>query len=499
MDEDKKSADNPFSDLNLNPSTPSLVVKLEILETVEEMEKLPNFVSQAGKQRKKGVFKMPYSLGKDRGGDDAGGVVKSLKKRSLFKDESLHLECEWNNCGETAGRMEDFMRHVATHVAETEVRQNPAPLLDVFACLWADCGFECSSSEVMIRHVHFHSFHAKVKCHGANMLAENGLEPCKLEPSQRNILPDLAQPFLCEWEGCEFWNERWEMPQNFYWHVKNHAEELRGSEMKCRWRGCTKVDTAVSKIKEHMRSHSQEKMIGCPNCGGMFANRVKFYDHCIRQQGGQKSFTCTTCNKGFTIERHLRDHMRAHIHHHKCPQCDMTCTSPSTLANHIRYRHTEEKPFTCEFCHYKGKTMADIKSHLRIHYNEVTMSCPEENCKFTCRSKMTLKQHHLSVHSENSLLYSCHLCDVRFDRGAYLTKHLTNTHSFSWPSGHSRFRYIKDLTTGLYQLQTVRLDSLQVHTGPPSVESESSDWDMFSCSGPLSVQSCPELGSHDRS
>ena len=56
MDEDKKSDNNPFSDLNLNPSTPSLVVKLEILET-EEMEKLPNFVSQAGKQRKKGVKK----------------------------------------------------------------------------------------------------------------------------------------------------------------------------------------------------------------------------------------------------------------------------------------------------------------------------------------------------------------------------------------------------------------------------------------------------------
>merc|ERR1719318_1209311 len=75
----------------------------------------------------------------------------------------------------------------------------------------------------------------------------------------------------------------------------------------------------------------------------------------------------------------------------------MTCASPSTLTNHIRYRHTKEKPFACEFCAYRGKTPADIKSHLRIHYNEVEMKCPEQDCEFTCRAKVTMKQHHLPV------------------------------------------------------------------------------------------------------
>jgi len=408
--------------------------------------------------------------------------------------------CEWRDCNEASERMEDFMRHVATHVREVEVRQNPAPLLDVFVCLWTACNFECPNSDEMIRHIHFHSFHTKVKCHGLNMLAANGVPPCKLDSSQRNILPDLSQPFLCEWDACEFSNENWQMSQVFYWHVKDHPEELRGGELKCRWQGCSRVDTAVSKIKEHMRVHSQERQVGCPTCGGMFANRIKFLDHCLRQQVEEKSFECHICNKKFAIERHLRDHTRVHISHYKCPQCDMTCTSPSTLANHVRYRHSNQKPFACEFCDYRGKTAADIKSHVRIHYNEVELSCTEEDCQFTCRSKVTMKQHHNSTHSTNSSQYACHLCEVRFDRGAYLTKHLTKAHSFSWPSGHSRFRYTKDQESGLYRLQTIRFESVDIqqelnakdYASPLSVDSQASEWDMKS---PLSVQSCPELAS----
>jgi len=495
-------------------------LKEEKLED-EEQSFLPNFVSQAGKQKKnfkweirlidhlesgssklKKISKSKKVVNNEN--NDIGANVKTLKKKNFFRDESLHLLCEWKDCHETAERMEDFMRHVAGHVREVDVRQSPAPLLDVFACLWTECGFECSSSEEMVRHVHFHSFHTKVKCHGMNMLAANGLPVCKLDNSQRNILPDLSRPFLCEWENCDFWNENWQMPQTFYWHVKNHPEELRGSELKCRWRGCSRVDTAVSKIKEHMRTHSQERQVGCPTCGGMFANRIKFLDHCLRQQVGEKAFTCHTCGKKFTIERHLRDHMRIHISHYKCPHCDMTCTSPSTLTNHIRYRHTEAKPFSCEFCDYRGKTQADIKSHLRVHYNEVEIRCPEEDCKFVCRSKITMKQHHNSVHSANSLRYACHLCETRFDRGAYLTKHLTKVHSFSWPSGHSRFRYTKDQESGLYRLQTIRFEKLDVRqelqgaemTSPLPVDSQSSDWNMTS---PFSVHSCTEFVSANQS
>jgi uncharacterized Zn-finger protein len=47
--------------------------------------------------------------------------------------------------------------------------------------------------------------------------------------------------------------------------------------------------------------------------------------------------------------------------HHRCPKCDMTCTTRSALASHMLYRHAEEKPFTCPRCDYRAKTIHDLK------------------------------------------------------------------------------------------------------------------------------------------
>ena len=69
--------------------------------------------------------------------------------------------------------------------------------------------------------------------------------------------------------------------------------------------------------------------------------------------------------------------------------------------------------------------------------------------KHTCL--LTVSQTHRNTES----VYACHLCDKRYNRGAYLTKHLIKLHQFSWPSGHSRFRYNRDETTGEFRADSV--------------------------------------------
>ena len=426
--------------------------KLEAKRTLRAKKELENSLKVPAKKNQSPELKE----------EELNSSTSNLKRRQLFRDELMDLQCEWGDCRAKETRMEDLMRHVASHVKEAEVRHNPPPLCDSFGCLWLGCGFECISSQEMVRHINFHSFHTKIKCHGQNMLEVNNQKPCKLDPAQRNILPDLTGQLRCQWADCERAEEDWDMAQNFYWHVKSHPEDQEGDgTVQCRWLGCSKSYTSVSKLREHLRCHSHEKLVGCPNCGGLFANRIKFQDHCLKQQEGH-SFQCTTCEKKFAIKRHLRDHMRSHVNHYKCPECEMTCATPSTLKSHITYRHTDHKPFSCEFCDYRGKTRADIKSHVRIHYNEVQHSCPEVDCNFSCRAKITLKQHLQTVHLGNSPTYACHVCEEKYFKGSDLTKHLVKEHSFSCPSGHSRFRYTKDSATGLYRLQTIRFESLQL-------------------------------------
>lgn len=79
-----------------------------------------------------------------------------------------------------------------------------------------------------------------------------------------------------------------------------------------------------------------------------------------------------------------------------------------------------------------------------------------------------------------SVVYQCHCCKKKLKRGGNLTKHLMKLHNYHWPSGHTRFRllfyifsciryminnlnfrYRKD-QDGIYRLQTVRYESLEV-------------------------------------
>lgn len=41
------------------------------------------------------------------------------------------------------------------------------------------------------------------------------------------------------------------------------------------------------------------------------------------------------------------------VNHYKCPLCDMTCPLPSSLRNHMRFRHSEDRPFKCDCCDYR--------------------------------------------------------------------------------------------------------------------------------------------------
>ena len=47
------------------------------------------------------------------------------------------------------------------------------------------------------------------------------------------------------------------------------------------------------------------------------------------------------------------------VNHYKCPLCDMTCPSPSSLRNHIKFRHSNEKPYSCDYCEYRSARCSD--------------------------------------------------------------------------------------------------------------------------------------------
>lgn len=107
--------------------------------------------------------------------------------------------------------------------------------------------------------------------------------------------------------------------------------------------GCDAFFKIRYRLREHMRSHTQERLVACPTCGSMFSSNTKLFDHLHRQAEpvGKKdtlvwiisvlyvlhknadfctftyfiwteSLVCEHCGKAFPSERLLRDHVRQH-------------------------------------------------------------------------------------------------------------------------------------------------------------------------------------------
>ncbi|XP_042333366.1 histone H4 transcription factor isoform X1 [Sceloporus undulatus] len=390
----------------------------------------------------------------------------------LGNKDSLVLQCEWEMCSFVASKMEEFCEHVSKHLKQHlhgREEEDEVDPLEEYSCLWQECGF-CSpeSPTELIRHVYFHCYHTKLKQWGLQALqSQSDLTPCQLDFQSRNIIPEIQENFLCLWEYCE---RAFDNPEWFYRHVEDHSfcteYKVIGKENQmvfCGWKDCDCTFKGRCKLREHLRSHTQEKVVACPTCGGMFSNNTKFFDHIRRQTAlEQQRFQCSHCSKRFATERLLRDHMRNHVNHYKCPLCDMTCPLPSSLRNHIRFRHSEDRPFKCNYCDHSCKNLIDLRKHLDTHSKEPAYRCEFEACDFSARSLCSIKLHYKKVHEGDSEpRYKCHVCDKCFTRGNNLTVHLRKKHQFKWPSGHPRFRY-KEHEDGYMRLQLVRYESVEL-------------------------------------
>ncbi|XP_022256268.1 histone H4 transcription factor-like [Limulus polyphemus] len=328
----------------------------------------------------------------------------SNKEKSLnyvkFSWELLRLQCEWDDCTCEYEKMTLFLDHVNGHVATLSE--------DSVQCCWRDCKVVTSSTDELRRHVFFHAFHTKIKCFGQNFINRKKLPSCTLDHLSRNAIPELPNSLNCCWGNCE---NVYESPECFYRHVEEHAEEYpRGNNpkdpVKCKWQECDAAFRSLYKLKEHLRSHTQERIMACPYCGGMFSSRSKLQDHIHRQVSNQDApeeevEECGYCQKKFSSVRLLRDHMRHHVNQYKCPLCDMTCPTPSSLQGHIIYRHSEERPFSCQYCDSRCKRIYDLRKHMQVHNPNAVYECPAMDCDYSTRSNTCLNNHMRHEHEFN--------------------------------------------------------------------------------------------------
>lgn len=390
------------------------------------------------------------------------------------RSDDIQLSCEWESCtSEIFTDVIKFYEHLVKHFIQ-EVKTDERGIVmsgEQIMCKWSECNYTTTSYDDMLRHIYFHGYHTKVKWWGMCCVLDERLGQCYLKQN-RNILPDLPQGYACEWEGCK---NVWDVPEPFYEHVYDHGLYSKcdfddnGTEMfVCKWKDCkytykrranTKLSLARFKLRDHLRTHTKERKYGCPTCGNLYVNKIKFIDHINRQiEAKNHTFQCTHCSRTFPTERLLKDHVRNHVNHYKCPLCEMTCPNPAAVRNHIKYKHSTDRPHKCKFCSYRAKTIHDLRVHMNFHRTNLAYECCVPGCDYKVRTVQNLRHHLRTFHNQSGAMYVCHVCDSRFVSGSLLTQHLMRTHSFKLPPGHSRFQY-KIHDDGNLRLQTFRYDS----------------------------------------
>ena len=70
----------------------------------------------------------------------------------------------------------------------------------------------------------------------------------------------------------------------------------------------------------------------------------------------------------------------------------MTCSSSSSLATHIRYRHLKDKPFKCADCDHRCVRESDLLKHVQFMHRKEVHHCDQPECNYAVRSYNLLRR-----------------------------------------------------------------------------------------------------------
>ena len=240
-------------------------------------------------------------------------------------------------------------------------------------------------------------------------------------------------------EKCSECDQEFLRPQQLEAHIKRAHVEADKRKHQCDL--CDKNYLSKYHLQRHKRATHFGLRHKCDFCSKVYMGEGGLKAHVNAVHVDKKSYTCSQCDKSFSWQISLANHVS--IHHNsdpdrleklrteRCNICDAGFRSKAQLSKHTKTTHSE-KLYRCtvETCteNFSSHSYKELESHRNIYHpkKRVTFKC--DHCHKPYFSKTGLNRHVSREHDGNAQKFPCDLCDRTFCEQSYLKMHIKRDH-----------------------------------------------------------------------
>ena len=205
-------------------------------------------------------------------------------------------------------------------------------------------------------------------------------------------------------------------------HVKPLHEE-RERAFKCEQ--CGRGYTSKKILNQHRKIHTDVKPHVCETCPKTFKTKDELIRH-TRSHTGEKPYECDICHQRFAQSGARNNHKKTHTGEKpfQCEFCPQLFARKGYIAAHVKWKHTNDRRFSCGICDYTGVNRISLVKHMKVHTGVKEFVC--DICQHACSTKVNLIVHMRTHTGEKP--YTCDVCGERFSHQNSRITHLWRKH-----------------------------------------------------------------------
>ncbi|XP_062545986.1 zinc finger protein 271-like [Armigeres subalbatus] len=240
---------------------------------------------------------------------------------------------------------------------------------------------------------------------------------------------DPSEEYPLECGGCY---KRFKNNSFLNKHLKRAADKKLFACSKC-----SVTRRSLAELIEHEASHTGKNAFSCCGCRKQFeskelldlhsqqehANKPKVYYN--DEEDTERPFECNICYRRYKTIRDLRGHQRFVYYDkvHVCDICGKSFVQEHSLVVHIA-THKTKAEFPCPICGKKYKHKSKVRNCVVQHERPKQHKCKICNVSFPAASNL---YSHMISHSEDRR-HKCDVCGQTYKRSFHLRKHM-NSHT----------------------------------------------------------------------